>query len=58
MKLDPLKDMESFRVAAKRLKRDPSRLRQLALAGDLPQARKIGRDWYLPKSAKLPENGA
>ena len=51
-----LANLESFRNAAKRLKRDPSRLRQLALAGKLPQAVKVGRDWYLPKSAILPTN--
>ncbi len=54
MKRDPLAGLESFRDAAKRLSRNPSRLRQLRLAGKLPSARKIGRDWYLPKGTKLP----
>ena len=49
-----LNGLESFRAAAKRLKRDPSRLRQLAIAKRLPGAVKIGRDWYLPKGTKLP----
>lgn len=53
MKLDPLAGLESFRAAAKRLKRDPSRLRQLRIAGKLPQAVRIGRDWYLPKGLKI-----
>ena len=52
-----LRGLQSFAVAAKRLKRDPSRLRQLRLAGKLPQAVKLGRDWYLPKGAKLPTKG-
>lgn len=51
---DPLNGLESFRNAAKRLRRNPSRLRQLRIAGRLPQAVKIGRDWYLPKGCKLP----
>jgi hypothetical protein len=51
---NPLANLETFRTAAKRLNRDPSRLRQLALAGKLPQAVKVGRDWYLPKTATLP----
>ena len=50
----PLNGLQPFRIAAKRLKRDPSRLRQLRIAGKLPQAVKIGRDWYLPKGCKLP----
>lgn len=49
-----LDGLEPFRTAAKRLKRDPSRLRQLAIAGKLAGAVKVGRDWYLPKGAKLP----
>lgn len=54
----PTDGLESFRVAAKRLRRDPSRLRQLRIAGKLPQAVKVGRDWYLPKGCKLPAQRA
>ena len=50
----PLNGLQSFRDAAKRLRRDPSRLRQLRIAGKLPEAVKIGRDWYLPRGCKLP----
>ena len=49
--MNMLKGYESFRAAAKRVGRDPSRLRQLRLAGKLPKAIKIGRDWYLPKGS-------
>lgn len=55
---NPTAGLESFRIAAKRLKRDPSRLRQLRIAGLLPQAVRVGRDWYLPKGCKLPAQGA
>jgi hypothetical protein len=54
MEKHPTASLESFRVAAKRFKRDPSRLRQLRIEGKLPEAIKIGRDWYLPKGSKLP----
>ena len=51
MKRNPLAGLETFRSAAKRIGRDPSRLRQLLMEGRLPEAVKIGRDWYLPKAA-------
>ena len=50
---DPLSGLESFRIAAKRIGRDPSRLRQLLLEGRLPEAVRVGRDWYLPKGMKI-----
>lgn len=50
---NPLYNLESFKIAAKRLGYDPSRLRQLAINGKLPMAIKVGRDWYLPKGAKI-----
>ena len=56
---NPIERYESFGAAAKRVGRNPSRLRQLQLAGKLPQALKIGRDWYLPKGTKIPvDNGS
>ncbi len=56
---DLLKGYESFRAVAKRIKRDPSRLRQLRIEGRLPEAIKVGRDWYLPKGVKVPlDNGS
>ena len=54
MARNPLNGLQPFSQAARRLKRDPSRLRQLRIAGKLPEAVKIGRDWYLPRTAKLP----
>ena len=53
MNKDPLAGLESFRIAAKRIGRDPSRLRQLLKEGRLPDAVRIGRDWYLPKGQKI-----
>lgn len=53
MNRDTLAGLESFRIAAKRIGRDPSRLRQLLKEGKLPQAVRVGRDWYLPKGAKI-----
>lgn len=50
---DPLAGLETFRIAAKRMGRDPSRLRQLLKEGKLTEAVRIGRDWYLPKGAKI-----
>ncbi len=55
MEKHPTAGLESFHEAALRLKRDPSRLRQLRIAGKLPEAVKIGRDWYLPRGIKLPK---
>lgn len=55
---NPIAGLESFAVAARRVGRNPSRLRQLRIAGLLPQAIKVGRDWYLPKGCKIPvDNG-
>lgn len=53
MNKDPLAGLESFRIAAKRIGRDPSRLRQLLKDGRLPEAVRVGRDWYLPKGLKI-----
>lgn len=57
-KRDPLAGLETFAQAARRVGRDPSRLRQLQIAGKLPQAVRVGRDWYLPAGAVLPEPAA
>ena len=56
-KRDPLAGLETFAQAAARIGRDPSRLRQLQIAGKLPQAVRVGRDWYLPAGAELPQAG-
>lgn len=53
MKRDPLAGLETFAQAARRLGRDPSRLRQLQIAGRLPEAVRVGRDWYLPADTVL-----
>ena len=57
MKRDPLAGLETFAQVARRIGRDPSRLRQLQIAGRLPQAVRVGRDWYLPAGAELPHAG-
>ena len=54
-----LGDYETFRDAAKRAGCDPSRLRQLRLAGRLPEAIMLGRTWHLPRGLKIPvDNGS
>ena len=57
MKRDPLAGLETFAQVAARIGRDPSRLRQLQIAGRLPEAVRVGRDWYLPAGAELPQAG-
>ena len=52
-KRDPLAGLETFAQVAARIGRDPSRLRQLQIAGRLPEAVRVGRDWYLPAGTVL-----
>ncbi|MFP3883630.1 MAG: helix-turn-helix domain-containing protein [Actinomycetota bacterium] len=47
----PAAELLSTTEAAQRLKRSKRRIQQLAGDGDLPGARKIGRDWAIPSES-------
>ncbi len=53
MASNPAKQWETLAEAAIRVGCDPSRLRQLALSGNLSKAVKFGRNWFVPRGYKI-----
>ena len=48
-----LTDMITITEYARLVNRDPANIRQKCLRGTIPEAVKIGREWFVPRNTKL-----